>query len=324
MTRQRKTRRLPVDGVLLLNKPHGLSSNQALQRVKRHLNAAKAGHTGSLDPAATGMLPLCFGEATKASAFLLEADKCYRVEARLGAQTDSGDATGAVIAESAVPELTDERWEEILASFVGQGTQIPPMYSALKKDGKRLYELARRGEVVDRKPRAICIHRIEHLEAHGARLVFRVWCSKGTYIRTLVEDIAHAAGCVAHTRNLHRESVNPFGDLPMLDLAEIEAMPAGDVMSALLAPDVALKTMPAIELSEEESERFLQGQRLGGKTADAKGFVRVYSPAGVFLGVAELEESQRLSPKRIFSASAANQPPPTKKREESLDFHANS
>lgn len=324
MSKQAKNRRVPVDGVLLLNKPHGLSSNQALQRVKNHLNAAKAGHTGSLDPAATGMLPLCFGEATKASAYLLESDKCYRVEARLGARTDSGDATGAVVESSTVPVLTDARWTEILTSFVGEGTQVPPMYSALKKDGKRLYELARRGEVVEREPRRIRIHRIEYLEAKGARLVFRVWCTKGTYIRTLVEDIACAAGCVAHTRNLHRETVDPFADLPMFDLAEIEALAAESVASFLLPVDVALQRMPAVELGEEEAERFLQGQRLGGKTAETVGLVRVYASSGNFLGVAELEASQRLSPKRIFNASGANQPPATKKHEESLDFHANS
>ena len=171
-----------VDGLLLLNKPSGMTSNQALQKVKRLLQAKKAGHTGSLDPAATGMLPLCFGEATKICAYLLEADKTYRVTARLGAVTDTGDGDGQVIDTAAVPDLSQAEWEALLAGFVGDTEQVPPMYSALKKDGKRLYELARQGQIVERQPRAVRISVIDLLEARGERLVFRVHCSKGTYI----------------------------------------------------------------------------------------------------------------------------------------------
>ena len=169
-----------IDGLLLLNKPAGLTSNQALQRVRRLLRAKKAGHTGSLDPAATGMLPLCFGEATKVCAFLLDADKTYRVTARLGTATDTGDADGKEIGSAAVPQLGANEWRDILESFLGDSTQVPPMYSALKKEGKRLYELARKGEVVEREPRPIRIDEIELLEAAGQRLVFRVRCSKRT------------------------------------------------------------------------------------------------------------------------------------------------
>ena len=171
----------PVDGLLLLNKPAGLTSNQALQKVKRLLRARKAGHTGSLDPAATGMLPLCFGEATKICSFLLDADKCYRVVARLGEATDTGDADGTVTASAAVPALDEERWNDVFARFTGDIEQVPPMYSALKHDGKRLYELARKGEVVERKPRPVRIAELELIEYRNARLVFRVRCSKGTY-----------------------------------------------------------------------------------------------------------------------------------------------
>ena len=213
---------LPVDGLLLLNKPAGLTSNRALQKVKRLLRASKAGHTGSLDPAATGMLPLCFGEATKVCAYLLDADKTYRVSARLGEKTDTGDADGKVIETAAIPSMTEQDWESIVSGFVGESQQIPPMYSALKVDGKRLYELARKGQVVERKPRTIRIDELDLLECTGSRLVLRVKCAKGTYIRTLVEDIAEAAGTIAHTDSLHRESVGAFRAEDMLDLSKAE------------------------------------------------------------------------------------------------------
>jgi tRNA pseudouridine55 synthase len=226
--------------VLLLNKPAGLTSNQALQRVRRLLNARKAGHTGSLDPAATGMLPLCFGEATKVCAFLLDADKTYRVTAKLGTATDTGDATGSVIESADVPQLTGDEWDGVLQRFLGGSLQVPPMYSALKKDGKRLYELARKGETVEREPRPIRIDAIELLEVASTRLVFRVRCSKGTYVRSLVEDIARAAGTVAHTARLHRETVAEFRAGQMLDLQAVEdaaAAAPGALRERLLPPD---------------------------------------------------------------------------------------
>ncbi|HSN52585.1 MAG TPA: tRNA pseudouridine(55) synthase TruB, partial [Woeseiaceae bacterium] len=237
--------------MLLLNKPAGLTSNQALQRVKRLLNARKAGHTGSLDPAATGMLPLCFGEATKVCAFLLDADKTYRVTAKLGTATDTGDATGSVVESADVPEMTAAEWDAVLQRFHGESLQVPPMYSALKKDGKRLYELARKGETVERAPRPIRIDEIELLEAAGTRLVFRVHCSKGTYVRSLVEDIARAAGTVAHTARLHRETVADFGAGEMLDLQALEDAAAegpAALRDSLLPPDRALTGLPAVTL----------------------------------------------------------------------------
>ena len=305
MSRARKSRGDAVDGVLLLNKPAGLTSNQALQKVKRLLCARKAGHTGSLDPAATGMLPLCFGEATKVCAFLLDADKTYRVTAKLGTATDTGDAEGKPTATADVPDLSRDDWDRLLQSFVGDSMQIPPMYSALKKDGKRLYELARKGEEVERAPRPIRIDAIELLEAAGRRLVFRVSCSKGTYVRTLVEDIAKKAGTLAHTSRLHREHVAGFEAADMLDLATAEALAEpgpGRLREHLLRPDTALAGMPAVAVDAAAAERFQSGQAVQA-TAVSPGLVRVYGPAGDedFLGVGEAAGGGSVAPKRVFA-----------------------
>lgn len=298
-----------VDGLLLLNKPPGMTSNRALQAVKRLLNAKKAGHTGSLDPAATGMLPLCFGEATKVCAYLLNADKSYRVTARLGSATDTGDADGQEIASAPIPELSADDWDVILQTFVGESMQIPPMYSALKKDGKRLYELARKGETVEREPRPISIHEIRLLECAGPRLVFRVACSKGTYIRTLVEDIARRAGTVAHTARLHRESVGPFSAEDMLDLAAVEALaresqPA--LRERLLPPDVALTDFPPVCLDERAALRFSGGQAVTVTAGNGAGLARVYGAGHRFLGVGELVGDGQLAPRRIFLMPVKN------------------
>jgi tRNA pseudouridine55 synthase len=296
---------LPVDGLLLLNKPAGLTSNRALQKVKRLLRARKAGHTGSLDPAATGMLPLCFGEATKVCAYLLHADKTYRVSARLGEKTDTADADGQVIETASVPAMTEQDWQKVLGRFLGESQQIPPMYSALKVDGKRLYELARKGEVVERKPRTIRIDELSLLEAKGSRLVLRVKCSKGTYIRTLVEDIAEAAGTIAHTDSLHRESVGAFRAEDMLDLSKAEewAEKAPELLrERLLAPDIALLDMPAVEITDEQVAQFVQGQVVDLPEATG-GEVRVYGSYEQFIGVGELGSDGRLAPRRVFNYS---------------------
>ncbi len=292
-----------VDGLLLLNKPSGITSNRALQIVKRLLNAKKAGHTGSLDPAATGMLPLCFGEATKVCAYLLDADKTYRVTAKLGSKTDTGDADGKEVATANVPELSRDEWLSVLDGFRGQSTQIPPMYSALKKDGKRLYELARKGEVVEREPRPITIHDIELLELAGSRLVFRVSCSKGTYVRTLVEDIAQRAGTLAHTARLHRETVGHFRPEDMLDLTAVESLAEEDVAALkerLLAPDVALQEFPSVTLDEGADERFRGGQAVPVAAESRAGLARVYGVRDRFLGVGELVGEGTLAPRRVF------------------------
>lgn len=296
-----------VDGLLLLDKPAGITSNQALQKVKRLLQAKKAGHTGSLDPAATGMLPLCFGEATKVCAYLLEADKSYRVTAKLGEATDTGDADGEITATADVPALDRDGWTAILATFLGESQQIPPMYSALKQDGKRLYELARKGETVERKPRSVRIDEISLLESRGSRLVFRVHCSKGTYIRTLVEDIAKAGGTLAHTARLHRETVGDFPAADMLDMGEVEAMgkDGPDLLRQRLLPaDLALTGWPACRIEDADTEGFCGGQP--ARCADTGvGLTRVYGAQNRFLGIGDLTGEGRVLPRRIFRLDPA-------------------
>jgi len=292
-----------VDGILLLNKPSGMTSNRALQAVKRLFGAKKAGHTGSLDPAATGMLPLCFGEATKVCAYLLDADKTYRVTAKLGVATDTGDADGKAVTDAPVPELSAAEWDAILQQFAGESTQIPPMYSALKKDGKRLYELARKGETVEREPRAIRIDEIRLLEVAGSRLVFRVACSKGTYVRTLVEDIARRAGTVAHTARLHRETVGDFRSEDMLDLGSLEADAAEGLTALrahLLPADIALQGMAAVDIDAAAGSKFSGGQAVEAGAPGMQGLVRVYGRNRQFLGVGELAGDGRLAPRRVF------------------------
>ena len=298
-----KRRADAVDGLLLLDKPSGMTSNRALQTVRRLLNARKAGHTGSLDPAATGMLPLCFGEATKVCAYLLNADKSYRVTAKLGIATNTGDVDGKETSTAAVPELSADDWDAILQGFSGESTQIPPMFSALKKNGKRLYELARRGETVERDPRPVRINEIRLLEIAGSRLVFRVSCSKGTYIRVLVEDIARVAGTVAHTARLHRESVGDFAAVDMLDMAVVEDLAAQDIealRAKLLPPDVALASMQMVSISAAEAANFSTGQSVEVAAAQATGLTRVYGAGRKFIGVGEVTCNGQLAPRRVF------------------------
>ncbi len=302
-----RPRREIVDGLLLLNKPPGLSSNQALQRVKWLLNARKAGHTGSLDPAATGMLPLCFGEATKVCPFLLNADKTYRVTAKLGVATDTGDAEGSETERMDVPEHSEDQWRAILAGFMGDSTQIPPMYSALKKDGKRLYELARKGITVERDARPVRVDEIELLEVAGTRVVFRVRCSKGTYIRVMVEDIAKVAGTVAHTARLHREEVGDFLAADMLDMSTLEAAAEAGTESIreyLMSPDVALAGYPAVTVSQADGQRFSGGMVVPGAEEGLQGLVRVYNDEPQFLGVGEAAGDGSVAPKRVFLTGA--------------------
>jgi tRNA pseudouridine55 synthase len=293
----------PVDGVLLLNKPSGMTSNRALQIVRKLLNARKAGHTGSLDPAATGMLPLCFGEATKVCAYLLNADKSYRVTMQLGSATDTGDGDGQETVTAPIPDMSTEQWNDIIQGFGGESTQIPPMYSALKIGGKRLYELARKGETVERKPRSIRIDKVELLEHAGARLVFRVRCSKGTYIRVLAEDIAKKAGTVAHTARLHRESVGDFEEDRMLDMTVVEGLAEEGLESLrakLLPADIVLTDMPQVSVESDDALRFCGGQAVQVPADGQEGLVRVYEVGQQFLGVGELSGDGVLSPRRVF------------------------
>lgn len=299
---QKRRETVPVNGLLLLNKPSGLTSNRALQKVKRLFKAKKAGHTGSLDPSATGMLPLCFGEATKVCAYLLDADKTYRVVARLGEATDTGDADGKVTATADVPPLEAARWLEIFKEFTGEILQVPPMYSALKQDGKRLYELARQGLEVERKARKVTIYGLELIEFHGRRLAFRVRCSKGTYVRTLVEDLAKRAGTIAHTVSLHREAVAGFDGAEMLDLDALEALDNAGRNACLLPIDRALQHWPACRLAAGQSAFFMQGQPVSTENGELPGgqLLRAYSASGNFLGIAEATGDGRLAPKRVF------------------------
>ena len=288
------------DGVLLLDKPEGMSSNQALQRVRRLLDARKGGHTGNLDPFATGMLPLCFGEATKTAGFMLDADKRYVATARLGIATDTGDREGKVVETRPLPQLGNEKIDAALRGFLGDTEQVPPMYSALKRDGKPLYELARAGRSVPRPPRRITIHALERLAWNPPKLRFRVHCSKGTYVRTLAEDIAKRLGTCAHLQSLRRERVGAFDPDLMVSLAEVEEQADGEAAKKLLLPvDAGLLHWPRLVLDGMSAKRFLHGNTLTGIDS-APGWHRVYGENDAILGLGEVDHGGHLSPRRVF------------------------
>lgn len=294
-----------VDGVLLLDKPVGLSSNDALIKAKRVMNAKKAGHTGTLDPFATGLLPLCFGEATKFSQDLLEADKTYDATVHLGIMTSTGDTEGEAI-ETLPVAVTIEQIEAALARFRGPILQVPPMYSALKRDGKAYYEYAREGIVLEREARPVTIHALELVGYAAPMLKIRVTCSKGTYVRVLGEDIGAALGCGAHLNALRRIQVGALTADTMISLEDLQAHAAP---LSLLAPvDALLATFPSVELTPELAKRFLNGQRLAlGKEPEVtvpaqQGRVRVYHD-GKLLGTANLQEYEVLAPERLIAAA---------------------
>lgn len=293
-----------VDGVLLLDKPVGLSSNDALIKAKRVMNAKKAGHTGTLDPFATGLLPLCFGEATKFSQDLLESDKTYDATVHLGIMTTTGDTEGEAI-ETLPVDVTIEQIQAALARFRGPILQVPPMYSALKRDGKALYEYAREGITLEREARPVTIHGLELLSYEAPMLKIRVTCSKGTYVRVLGEDIGAALGCGAHLNALRRIQVGALTAETMITLEDLQAHAAP---LSLLAPvDALLSSFPAVELTLELAKRFMNGQRLAlGKenvvVPAEPGRVRVYCD-GKLLGTANLQEYAVLAPERLIAAS---------------------
>ncbi|HET9679560.1 MAG TPA: tRNA pseudouridine(55) synthase TruB, partial [Gammaproteobacteria bacterium] len=263
--KQPRRPRRNISGVLLLDKPLGISSNNALQQVKWIYQAKKAGHTGSLDPLASGLLPICLGEATKVSAYLLDADKHYQVECQLGSRTATGDTEGEVLETAPVPALSKKQINTVLTTFHGAISQIPPMYSALKHQGRRLYELARKGEEVERKPRELHISELSLLAQHGDKLRLDVRCSKGTYIRTLVEDIAVALGTVAHVTVLRRLGTGPYDEeQPMHTLASLRALEeAGDLASLddlLLPIDSAIQHWPEARLADDSAWYLQRGQ----------------------------------------------------------------
>lgn len=289
-----------ISGVLLLNKPKGISSNRALQRVRAMLNASKAGHTGNLDPMATGLLPLCFGEATKFSSYLLDADKAYIATARLGQVSDTGDAEGNIIQERPVPELNEAQIKEAMARFLGDIEQVPPMYSALKQNGQPLYKLAREGKTVERKARSVTIFDLELIEWNAPDLTFSVRCSKGTYVRTLAEDIGETLGCGAHLVMLHRTHTGGFTGDEMLEFDRLQA--ERDLEQSLdgylLATDVLVAHFPKKDLSAEETARILHGQDIACDQVYSDK-VRLYDDQGRFIGLAESAEAGRLQPKRL-------------------------
>ena len=291
-----------VDGIVLLDKPEGLTSNAALQRVRRAFRARKAGHTGSLDPLASGLLPVCLGQATKASGLLLDADKTYRVRISLGKRTTTGDREGAVAETAPVPVLHGETIRRVAAGFLGQSTQVPPMYSALKHQGKRLYQLARQGIEVERLPRRVTIHRLDVLRTGPDWLELEVVCSKGTYVRSLAEDFARACGTVGHVESLRRIALGPFRSPAMRTPQEIEqAAEHPDELDAMLLPvDAALPGLPAIQLGPAEQAFVLRGQPVAIAGPGAAR-VRMYGVDGLFLGVGRMSgEGRRLAPERIM------------------------
>ncbi len=302
MGRRRRARGRPVNGILLLDKPLGLSSNHALQRVKRLFDARKAGHTGSLDPLADGMLPICLGEATKQSAFLLDADKHYRFTIRLGQTTATGDAEGEILSERPVDGISRERIEQVMAQFSGEIEQLPPMYSALKHKGKRLYELAREGVEVEREPRAVTIHALHLHRFELPELEVSVHCSKGTYVRTLAEDIGEVLGCGAHVAALRRTGVGPYTDLPMHTMDELEAVAADGqaALDALLLPiDTALSDWPEVRVSADSAFYLRQGQAVLVPKAPTEGWVRI-SHGDAFLAGGQVQDDGRIAPKRLM------------------------
>jgi len=304
-----RNERLTVDGVLLLDKPIGCTSNHALQRVKRMFNARKAGHTGSLDPLASGMLPICFGEATKVSAFLLDSDKTYQVTATLGQCRDTADAEGKVTAQAEVPSLDESAVREVLEGFLGPGEQVPPMYSALKVGGRRLYELARSGQDVARAPRPIDIKEIALLRLEPGSLAFRVRCSKGTYVRTLVEDVARRLGTLGYVSELRRTGVAAFAGAEMWTLERLEALAEeGRLAQALLPVDEALREWPSLSMDSGAIDRLLQGQRVAAPGSLAPGHVRLYEDRRGFAGVVEACQDGSLVPRRMFPALRGKSP----------------
>ena len=312
MARTKKGR--AVSGIVVINKPLGLSSNQVLQRVKHLFGAQKAGHTGALDPLASGVLPICLGEATKLSQLLLDADKAYDTTARLGEIRSTGDAEGEVVATAPVPELDSQQLERLLDRFRGEVEQVPPMFSALKLDGKPLYELARQGmsadeiqAVADKKRRVITIHELLLQDVRPQELDLSVRCSKGTYIRTLVEDIGQAIGCGAYVSRLHRTQCGPFHSGQMLTLEQLEALAAEGMESldsVLLPPETAIPDWPEVALTLAEADKMLHGQPISTGLNDCPS-VQLWAVAPGYrqmIGIGQIAAGQ-IKAQRLFQVA---------------------
>ncbi|MAA49867.1 MAG: tRNA pseudouridine(55) synthase TruB [Gammaproteobacteria bacterium] len=302
MSRKRKGR--AVNGILVVDKPAGISSNDVVQQAKRLFGAQKVGHTGSLDPLATGVLPLCFGEATKFSQYLLDADKKYWAQVRLGITTETGDADGEVIAQADASSVTPAQAVAALETFVGEIEQIPSMYSALKHQGQPLYKLARKGIEVERAPRQVSIYSAELLQFSEASIELRVHCSKGTYIRSLAEDLGAALGCGAHVSALRRLAAGPYEEGQATTLAELCETNDMQEMDALLLPvSSAVDSWPAVRLHEDTAHYVRQGQPVQVAHAPTDGWVQIFELAEEdrFLGVGEILTDGRVAPRRLVA-----------------------
>jgi tRNA pseudouridine55 synthase len=295
-----------INGILLLDKPVGYTSNQALQRIKHLFQAKKAGHTGSLDPIATGMLPICFGEATKFSQFLLESDKIYRVTAKLGVKTTTGDIEGTIISTRSAAHVTSAQIEPIVASMHGEQQQIPPMFSAIKHQGQPLYELARKGIEIERKARTIKIYALRLESFQHDEMTLYVHCSKGTYVRTLVEDIGEELNCGAHVIALRRLTVSPYPQEGMLTLDALEAIRETEGVDALqkhlLPVQSAVSIYPEVTLSSSSAFYLRTGQAVRTPLPHGAELVRLVSETGQFIGIGEALPDGRVKPHRMFAA----------------------
>ncbi len=288
-----------ISGVLLLDKPLGYSSNQALQKVKLLYQAAKAGHAGTLDPLATGVLPLCFGEATKFAHYLTDADKTYIATLKLGVTTSTGDAEGEVLISHPV-NISLEQFKAACLKFVGEISQVPPMYSALKHEGKALYEYAREGVEIERKPRLVTIHGITNNSFVQDVAVITVTCTKGTYIRTLAEDIGNFLGCGAHLIGLRRTATANYQIAQSITLEQFEAMTQEQRLAALMPPDSAVLDLPTIVLDADSSFYLQQGQAVWQSGMIPSGLIRLYNESQVFLGLGEQQADGKIAPKRLI------------------------
>ncbi|UNM95797.1 tRNA pseudouridine(55) synthase TruB [Ignatzschineria rhizosphaerae] len=306
MNQKIKHKRRHIDGILLLDKPKGITSNHILQRVKRLFNAEKAGHSGTLDPMATGMLPICFGEATKFAGQLLDNHKTYQFTCKLGEKTSTGDAEGEIIETKAIAEnLTASHIENALNSFLGEISQIPPMVSALHHEGKRLYELAREGIEVERKARNITILSLTLDEFNETSFTATVTCSKGTYVRVLAEDIAQNLQTVGHLTMLRRVTIHPFENETLIPFSKIESLKDQlDSLDALLLPiDRAVTDLPILTFNQEDSARILHGQRIRIEGTLDSNLYRLYSDDNQFLGIGAPNTPTSIGPKRIIQQS---------------------
>jgi tRNA pseudouridine55 synthase len=298
---QRKRETRPVHGILLLDKPVGITSNRALQEAKRLLMAAKAGHTGSLDPLASGLLPLCFGEATKVSRFLLEGDKRYTAVFQLGVSTATGDAEGEALETRPVTSSRRDI-ERAITGFTGAIEQVPPMYSAIKIGGQPLYKLARAGQTAERAPRPVTVYAYDVLDSSGDRLTVDIRCSKGTYIRALAHDLGEKLGCGAHVAALRRTEMGGFKVEEAITLEALAALPDPAARAAVLvASDRALQALPAVQISSHAAYYFTQGQPVTARPLPMSGWLRVYEDSGRFLGLAEVDDDGRAAPRRLLN-----------------------